>query len=336
MIARIHILLPYALTIPEKEPYHVYGYKYGGYIIRFFFPRKSEKADSYSGADITKINGKVAMNADALHIEFQKKRFDRTNNKQTDPPLELIEEVTNDFMSRLRYATNASKVKLIKLSESNWTCTYLKDDGTELKKDKRYLRERGMRRFEFSYVALNNEIWENINSIPPGYNLPAWKTLLLDAESILPEIGPAIVLTFTALEVFISKILDDIVKHSGIESDFWEWINNRGYLKEPSIEEKYDFLSSHLIGKSIKDDNQLWEAFKHIRRARNSFAHTGVAMIGEEIITIERTQIFIKKAKEIIEFIKNQIPEELRWPEFNHQVQIEFIQKIMESKKKNS
>lgn len=115
-----------------------------------------------------------------------------------------------------------------------------------------------MRKFQFSFVALTKEVWENIHSIPPNQQLPAWKTLLLDADAILPEVGPAIVLTFTALEVFISKILDNIATSSNLDSELWEWINNIGYLKDPSIEERYDFLSRHLIGKSIKENNNLW------------------------------------------------------------------------------
>lgn len=337
MLARIYIQLPFVLTIPEKEIYPVYGYKLGIYNIYYFFPERSEKADRYSSADSMKMDGKPAINADVLRIEFQTKRFNRKVNVEIDPPLKLIEEAANDFLSRLRYATNASKVKLIKLSGLNWSCTYLKDDGTELRKDKRYVRGRGMRKFKFSYVALNKQIWENIHSIPPGYELPVWKTLLLDADSILPEIGPAIILTFTALEVFISRILDAVAKYKKIDSEFWEWINNsRGYLKKPSIEEKYNFLSLHIIGKSIKEDNDFWEAFKHLRKARNSFVHTGVAMIGDELVTEEKTRFFISKAKEIIDFIKNEIPEELRWLEFEHGVQMEFTKTLIKPEEKNS
>lgn len=288
-------------------------------------------ANRYSSADSMKMDGKPAMSADVLHIDFQTKRFNRKVDAQVDPPPELIEEIANDFLARLRYVTNASKIKLIKLSNLNWSCTYLKDDGTELRKNKRYICGRGVRKFVFSYVALDKQIWEDIHSIPPGYEFPVWKTLLLDAASILPETGPAIILTFTALEVFISKILDSVAKYNKIDRDFWGWVNSRGYLKEPSIEEKYNFLSLHIIGKSIKENNDLWEAFKHLRKARNSFAHTGVAMIGDELVTEEKTRFFIRKAKEIIDFIKKEIPEELRWLEFKHGVQMEIIQALRQS-----
>ena len=79
------------------------------------------------------------------------------------------------------------------------------------------------KKFQFSHIALNKEVWEDIHSISPGENLPVWKTLLLDADSVFPEIGPAIILTFTALEVFISKTLDDIARTSEINNDLWDW-----------------------------------------------------------------------------------------------------------------
>ena len=337
MIARFYIQLPFALTIPENEPYTVYVYKSGPYNIKFFFPVRGEKADSYFDADNIKLSGKKAFNADILRIDFQKKSFNRKKDSEDDPPIDLVETVANNFLARLRYVTNASRVKLIKLSNLNWSSTYLTDNESQLRNDKRYIRGRGMRKYEFSYIVLNKQIWDNIHSIQPDYALPVWKTLLLDAGSILPEIGPAIILTFTALEVFISKTLDDIVATKRFDNDFWEWVNNRGFfLKNPTIEEKYDFLSRHLIGKSIKDNKELWESFKHLQKARNSFAHTGVAMIGNEIVTEEKARNFIDKANEIIELLKNELPQKLRWPEFKNEVKLEFSQVIFKPEEESS
>ena len=324
MIARIHILLPFALTVPEKESYPIYEHEVDEYRIRIFPPEKSERADSYTDADDITINETTAFNADVLRIDFQKEKFNRTESSDLDPPPELIKNVANDFLARLRYVTNASKVKLIEFPNANWNIRYLNDDETELTEEKGYVRGKGGRRFRYSWVALNKEVWEDVHSIPSGQKLPVWKALLLDADSILPEVGPAIVLTFTALEVFISKTLDDIAASSELNKDLWEWINSRGYLKDPSIEERYDFLSRHLLGKSIKENNDLWEPFKHLRKARNSFAHDGISMIGDEAVTEEKAKFFIIKANEIIDFIKNEIPEDLRWPEFKNEIKIQF------------
>ena len=211
----------------------------------------------------------------------------------------------------------------------NWSSKYLNDDESELSEEKGFVRGKGMRKLQFPFVELNKEVWENIHSILPNQQLPVWKTLLLDADAILPEVGPAIVLAFTALEVFISKILDNIATSSNLDSDLWEWINNRGYLKDPSIDEQYDFLSKHLIGKSIKEDNNLWEPFKHLRKARNSFVHDGIATIGDDVVTEEKARFFIVKANEIIKFIKNEIPEEFKWPEFQYNIKMQFTSKTL-------
>lgn len=336
MIARIHILLPFALTVPEKEQYPIYEYSMDEYRIRLYPPEKSEKADSYADAENIKINGVTAFNADVLRIDFQKDSFNRAEYSDLDPPAALIIDVANDFLSRLRFVANASKVKMIEFPNVNWNIRYLNDDETELDEEKGFVRGKFGRRFQYSYIVLNKEVWENVHSIAPGKNIPVWKTLLLDADSVLPEIGPAIILTFTALEVFISKTLDDLAATSNISDDLWKWINSRGYLKDPSIEEKYDFLSHHLIGSSIKDNNKLWESFKHLRKARNSFAHDGIPMVGDEPVTEKSARNFIIKANEIINAIKEKLPEALKWPEFRHEIKMEFTQMLVKPNDKDS
>jgi hypothetical protein len=254
MLARVHILLPYAFTVPEGETYPIYEYKEEGYNIRIYPPERSEKADRCTDAENIAINGVKAFNADVLRIDFQKDQFDRAEGAECDPPVELIKKVANAFLARLRYVTNASRVKLIEFPHASWNVTYLNDDGTELQEEKGLVRGRGVRKFEFSFVAINKDIWNDIHSLEPYQKLPVWKNLLLDADAVLPDVGPAVVLTFTALEVFISKLLDDLALSGKIDQELWGWINRRGYLKDLSIEERYDFLCRHLIGKSIKDN----------------------------------------------------------------------------------
>lgn len=332
MLARVHILLPYAFSIPEGETYPIYEYAEQEYGVRVYPPERSEAANQH---DALTINDIKAFNADVLRIDFQKEFFDRTEAADLDPPVELIKRVANDFLTRLRYVANASKVKLVEFPLGSWNVAYLNDDGTELPEEKGLVRGKGMRKFQYSFVIVNEEVWNNAHSIDLS-QVPVWKNLLLDAEAALPDVGPAVVLTFTALEVFISKLLDDLAAKEKVNEELWAWINGRGYLKDPSIEERYDFLSHHLIGKSIKSKNDLWEPFKHLRAARNSFAHDGIAKVGNEIVTADRARGFIRKAIEIINFIKNELPEKLRWPEFEHKIKIKFTQALFNADKKNS
>ncbi len=342
MLARVHILLPYVLIIPDEEKYKVYGHEVSGYKVRFYMPERSERADTYNDAENITVNEKTAHNADVLRIDFQKEEFERKIEHKDDkditydPPIELIKEIANDFLNRLRYVTGASKIKPLYLPQVNWNIQYLNDDGSALPKKEGYYRGTLGRKFQFSYIAVNNEVWENVHSLEPFRPLPVWKNLLLDAKGMLPEVGPAIILTFTALEVFISKTLDDIVNTGKMDNELWEWINGRGPLKDPSIEEKYDFLSRYLIGKSIKEDNVIWESFKHLRKARNSFAHDGISKVGDTEVTSAEARDFIVKANKIINFIKDEIPSELGWPEFKHDIKVSFTQPLLKPEEDGS
>ncbi len=328
MLARVHILLPFAFTVPEGVAFYVHAYEEEGYVIRIFPPKRSEIADGYLDAENILIDGVKGFNADVLEIEFQKNQFERAQDAKCDPPVELINKAANGFLTRARYVTNASKIRLLDFPHTCWNIKYLNDDGTELQEEKGLVRGRGVRKFNFSFVLVNQDVWNDIHSLEPYEKLPVWKNLLLDADAALPDVGPSVVLTFTALEVFISKLLDDLASSGKINNELWTWVNGRGYLKDPSIEEKYDFLCRHLIGKSIKDQADLWEQFKQLRKARNSFAHDGIAKIGDEMVTGERARNFIAKANDIVNFIKNELPENLRWPQFEYKIPLQFVKRL--------
>jgi|GEM_PF-3261326 len=335
MIARVGIFLPYAFSIPEGEKFKLYETSVDEYSIRLLLPKKSELADNYTGTDSIIIDGVAAFNADVLCIDFQKDEFDRSE-KGNDPPAEFIEEIANYFLSRLKYVTGSPHIKPINFKFSSWDMEYLNNDGTELPKTNGSVNVRGSRKFTMSYTPLNKEVWENIHSLDLNFTIPVWRILLIDAKAILPEIGPAIVLIFTALEVFISKTLDEIAATGKVNDELWEWINDRGPLKNPSVEEKYDFLSTHIIGRSIRENDDLWTLFKHIQKARNSFAHGGIAMIGDKVVTEQKVHTFIAKANKIIDFIKEGIPEQLRWPEFKYTIRVEAAKQITKGENKKS
>ena len=339
MLARVHIQLPYALLVPKDEQYNVYAYEKDGYVVRIYMPVPSESSNIYNEADSVTINGKEAFHADVLRIDYQKDEFYRKkvdvqkDGFVSDPPKDFIKDTANDFLARLRYVTGGGKIKLLQFPSINWNLQYLNDDGSELPEEKGYIRGLGGRKFEYSFVTLNREVWDDVHSLEPFHPTPVWKTLLLDAEAVLPEIGLAIILTFTALEVFISMILDEIDKTGKIETPLWDWINKRDFhLKEPSNEDKFSFLSDYLIGKSIKDDFKLWESFIDLRKARNSFAHNGVAIVNGTEVTLLKAREFIMKANEIIKFIREDLPEEQLWPEFEHTIKIGVTQILMEHK----
>ena len=320
MIARITIELPFSLTIPHNEEFELVSFKYQDYDICFHPLLHSDNVDKYSDTQEVRINGRETYNANVLHIVFRKENFDRTPNGVFEPPLELIEKVSNDFLVGLRYVLSADDIKKIYVGYTNVNVQYLNDDGTELGVNPSLVRSRASIITSFKVRALTKKVWNNIHSLN-DLEIEKWRILLLDSSSILPEIGPSIVLTFTALEVFISTILDKLASTKELDENLWNWINNRGFfLKNPSIEEQFNFLCKYLTGSTIKENDKLWEAFKNLQSARNSFAHSGVAKIGKAEVEVDEAKArdFINKAHEMINYIKVNLPKEIQWQEFDN------------------
>jgi hypothetical protein len=223
-----------------------------------------------------------------------------------------------------------SKIRPINFPYTSWHLQYLNDDESELDKTEGLVKGRGTKTIAFSWTALNNDIWERIFELPPDYIPPQWDNLLLDANEALPEIGPSVVLAATALEVFISHILNELSKNSSIPKDLWNWVNNRNWwLQKPGTEEQFDILLKTLLGISLKENNDLWKSFKNLKDARNSFVHDGIAKIGKNPISEGEARKLLVKANEIVIFIKNKLPEELRWPEYKHSINVEAKKKII-------
>jgi len=141
--------------------------------------------------------------------------------------------------------------------------------------------------------------------------------LLLDAYALLPQIGPAIVLAYTAIETRIAQALDRLAALTGLNPLLWMWLTDRGdFTKDPSTAEQLDVLSRALAGKSLKDDTGLWESFQNLRTARNRFVHEGMASIGKQRLAVDdnRAQQLINGAELIIDWIENLLPEDERRP----------------------
>jgi hypothetical protein len=124
------------------------------------------------------------------------------------------------------------------------------------------------------------------------------------------------VLAATSLEVFISVLLDNLASKRGMSISLWEWIRDREgkVLQQPSVEEQFDVLLKEFCGHSLKEEKPLWDAFKNIKSARNSFVHEGFAKIGKSILTSDDAAALLGRVNEIISTVREWIPEDLRWP----------------------
>lgn len=326
MLARVEILMPFSFTVPEGERFNICEINVKGYKIRILPPKRSNIEKDNFGADEILINKVKGFLADVFCIDFQKDAFDRRTEHECDPLPALINEVMQDFLIKAKFVLKGENISSVELEDTSWNLTYLNDDETELEKKEGFVRGRFGRSFKMSYMTLNNEIWENIHSIDDINIIPPWDELLLDAGKMLPSVGPSVVLSATALEVFISNILNKLSNNGKIPEILWSWINDRGhFIKEPSKAEEYDVLLKVLLGISLKENNALWEAFSNIKNARNSFVHEGVAKVGNTIVNDKTAREYIYKCREIIEFIKVELPEEMKWPEYQHDIKVEMI-----------
>lgn len=327
MLARLYVQLPFSITVPEKTQFPLYNCVVQGYAVRFYPPKKSKEAPKLDGG--LSINGISAYQADLLHVNFYKDDFDRRVSASCDPPEALIRDVTNLFLVRLRIVTQSHLIRPIDFPFVSWNLQYLNDDESELEEAPGLLRGRFGRRFDFSWTALTPEIWKDVHTLPADYTPPHWYTLLLDANAAMPDVGLSIVLAVTALEVFISHILNQLAVKSTIPTQIWTWINARRWpLKDPDLEEQFDKLLKILGGFSLKDDNNLWKALDDLKDARNKFVHEGKAMIKSKPVSEDEARSLVTKAKEIVAYIRGKLPADLQWPEFKHSVEVKFSQKL--------
>jgi hypothetical protein len=314
MIARLFVLLPSPVIVPDGEQFTVYEYEDAGCGVQEYPPVRSERASTLDNAEQIKIEGVPAFQADALRFDFYKESFERGRESPWDPPETVMRRVINSFILRLRHVTRAGQIRPLNFPFATWRLQYLNDDETELEKDENLVRARGSLSFSMTLIALNRKIWEDIHALPVDYEPPPWEGLLLDASAELPSVGPALVLAASSLEVFIAHILDKLATLRTVPNDLWTWINQRGdWLREPTNEEQYDSLLRFFTGHSLKEDLRLWESFRNLKAARNSFVHEGVAKIGGTPVTIEIGKKLIGAAAEIIAKIREWIPRELHW-----------------------
>ena len=329
MIARLYAMLPLPLSVPDKESFRVYKYCDDGYEIMIYPPVKTELAAKNDLTDELLIDGKPSFQADTIRIDFHKENFERTKNTDCDPSYAFINRTANLFLSKLSFVTRSSKIHLIDFPGTTWKLQYLNDDGSELEEDEQLVRTRFGKRFSFSWTAMNKEIWEALFKLPMDYTVPKWEELLLDADAALPGIGPSIVLAWTALEVFISSILGQLPKNGVIHQGLWEWLNARDWLRSPTIEEQFDVLLKQFVGSSLKEEAELWEVFKNLKTARNSFVHEGIAKIGKDEISQEVARTFVRRAREIITFVKGKLPDTLKWPDHKFQIEIKGKHRLL-------
>jgi len=276
----------------------------------------------------TVIDGKPAVQTNLLFADFIKPSFDRRRSSVEgvppatlslgDPSIEAGFRVLNDWIRRYKYLARSSNVRTIRPSQSFWALEYLTDDEKEIPADPVLFRVRTGFAQGFRLDILDSTVWDRVGSVPIEFKPHAWEVLLLDSPALLPEIGPALVLAYAALEAFIDWSLDVLAPLAKIPPTLWEWVNTRdSFWLRPRTAEQLDVLLESLTGKSLKSELKLWELFKNLASARHSYVHTGHAVIGNQYVTVERATELINGAGQVVTWIEALLPISHRRPELS-------------------
>lgn len=306
MIARFRVLLPYFLDIPCYDKLNDVELQFGEYKLKLYAPMRAnvdasvfeinsdipiidaisnlEAEKIVTATSAIKINEQEVVQANLLQIDLQAERdFDRRQgNMLLDPPLELLFNLANSVISRIRSIGRLPHVKPISPDLVGWKVNYLDDNCQPLRRDEFLLRTKFQSKMRWQVSGLTGDIWELVFKLPTEFSPYIWDTLILDAKAQLPDVSTSIVLANAALESLINISLEILAKESKISEESWNWIISRdeNWLKQPSAKEKYDQVLYLLTGHSLKEEQkELWKAFDELRSVRNSIVHQGRAIL---------------------------------------------------------
>jgi len=277
MIARVKIPIPFSLFIPEGDILDPIVYIFEDLQITIYFPNNDDNTPVKSDINSFFIDKKKSFQVTKLVIDFKKEMFDRRITTDFDPPVEFIQKIVSDFLLKLKFVIKGFQIKNIDITTNGISLLYLNDDGSNFEPSEGFVRGRFIKPIHYSWIALNNEYWNDLRSLKFEFEPPNWYILYLDALEALPNVGVSISYVSIALEIFISQILEKLALENPDSLDLWNWVNNRDYLKSISVDEQFSDLLNIYLGFSLKDNKNLWDAHKEIRHARNSFVHEGIA-----------------------------------------------------------
>jgi hypothetical protein len=328
-------LLPRSVSIPVDAHLPVIETEDPPYNIRFFPPSPAaltidptrvaattpvldhvqdiRPAENIAPNPFILFDGKPTISANLIQIDFIKPEFDRRASVPgqagaDDPPREYVFSIANGFLRRLRSAAAANWLSNVNPTSAPWRIRFLDDRGDELPVDPRLARGKGAIGFSTHLLGIPPQIWERVAELPLRYIPPTWDTLLLDADLLMPQVGPALVMAATAIETLAAAVLSHLASIGTASPALWQWINNRDWIKTPSVEEQCDTLLDALGGRSLKSNATLWQAFKNLKTVRNSFVHEGRPLLGGAEISESDARIMLTKAQEIVQFLEAFLP----------------------------
>lgn len=325
MIARVAVHLPISVWLTEDETYRPFEADYQGEHVVVFPPLQCPfevRPDQEGNFDVNEIyrmltpaanpriypfvrmDGRFVKHANLLQIDFIRPWFERTSGSAEDPARLTIEAVVRNVVERLRYVVGAPTFREFRLLDTFWTVRYLTDEGEELPEEKGFVRGRVNAPFTFTFTGLDASSWAAVTNLTFSFRPQLWERLYLDAQYLLPEIGPALTLAISAIETATDEMIRDHLKPDTQKAERLiarNWLGNR-----------LDGVAKQLTMKSLKENSVLWDAFNRLRRARNAAAHEGTPILDGLEITEGVALQMILSVRPVLEWIEGFMSPSLR------------------------
>ena len=343
MIARYSLLLPFEFTMDAELTLPPLSLSIGGERVAVHLPERAalnpRDLDASSEAPMGEAplklipaarvpvrsitaDGKPAVLANLLTVDFFRDNFERQRDSPpdhpADPPFELAVAAANEVLGRIRLLSRASNARLLNPDDVLWLLRYLRDDEELVDEDPFLYRERWVALSDWKLSGITQHLWQAASELRAEPIKRVWEALLLDADALFSEAGAAIVLAHSALETFSKATLDRLARQSATPVKLWKFLFRR--RREPPMDVQLDELLEAFTGHSLKERTDLWQDFKHLQEARNSFAHRGEASINGKPITRDDLSRLLAATRETIDWVETFLPPEWRRPSYQETV----------------
>jgi hypothetical protein len=332
MIARVRILLPIELLIRQSEVLPDREFAHGGYNVRMLAPyRSSPPASLFNPLEPTvaevvagvQVDGEPAIAANSLEIQFHAPEFNRRRDVSGTPVVvDLAFDIADSFLIAYRTLGRVYDLRVpLRREDVVYYVRYVNDDYSELPEDALLCRGHVMSVQKTNMVHyLPEEFWEAISTLSPVFNSTPHDRLILDALDLLPDVGPALAIACTAVEVRIASALGVLAGRSTIPPDLWKWIY-RG--NGPQVQDELNSLFKILGGRTLQEDKSLATAYETLVKARNCFLHEGTARVSRQVkgktvkstVSVSEANTLILDADRIITWIEEVLPESEKRPQ---------------------
>lgn len=158
--------------------------------------------DPQTVSDDVVVDGLRTVPADLIQFELKAVDFDRRRSPDAvfcDPHRDLLFTLLNSYLARIRTVCRAPLIRFLDARAVPWKLEYYDDAGTALPSTDTLVTRRVSWGQRIAVSAIPSGAWQRIGGLPVLFFPARHDVLLLDAFAALPDVGAALVLSFTAL-----------------------------------------------------------------------------------------------------------------------------------------